>query len=328
MKSPALSIIMLVHNSALFLREAVDSILAQTFKDFELLIIDDGSTDKSREILHNFDDNRIRIFFNEENNGIVFSRNKGLIIANGKYIAMFDSDDISTSTKFEKQINFLEKNPEYGMVGCCVETINSKSEKTKKSYKLKAKPGEIPSILLFRNYFINSAVVFRKEIIQDFVYPTGYDIVEDYYLWIFISKRSKVWNLSEYLIKYRIHDSSITKKRIEALKRAEIKLFSNLFNELEIPEAQHNYNSHFLIKNDEKLCNKNEIIEVEMCINLLYYQNKKVQLYNNRIFVKTLFNRWLKALNKSKHFGIFTALRFLRSRLLWIYLSQIVRLRQ
>ena len=326
MITPFLSVVMLVYNSELFLKEAVESILKQTFSNLELIIIDDGSSDSSHKIIESFDDVRIKTFYNKTNRGIVYSRNKGLEYSKGKYIAMFDSDDVADLSKFEKQIKFLEDNLDYGMVGSWSEIINSNGDKAKKNFKLKAKPEEIPSILFFRNYFINSASVFRKEIVKDFVYPEGYDIVEDYYLWVYISKRSKVWNLQEFLLSYRIHNSAITNRK-EELRKSENKFFFYLFKELGIPQLQYDFKSHMFIKNNEKIQKKEDLKEVDKWINLLSFQNSKVKQYDPKVFVKVLCNRWLKVVWSSKHFGVYTLVMFLKSRILWLRLFQIISLR-
>ena len=326
MANPSLSIIMLVYNSELFLREAVQSILNQTYADFELIIINDGSSDKSTQILKSFDDSRIEILSNGTNQGIVFSRNKGLANARGKYIAMFDSDDIAAPLKFEKQIHFLENNLEYGIIGSWVETIDSKGKKRGEAHILTAKPEQIPSILFFRNYFINSATVFRKVLVEDSVYPKGFDIVEDYYLWVYISKKSKVWNLQEFLVEYRIHDNAVTKQD-DNLRKAEKKIFSHLFNELGIPQSQHDFEAHMLIKNNEKIQTKANLKEIDKWINLLYIQNSKVKLYKHKAFLKTLFNRWLKVIRNSKHFGLYTIIMFFKARILWLRLFHIISIK-
>jgi len=114
---PLLSIILPVYNSDLFVGQAINSLLKQTFRDFELLIIDDGSTDRTAAIISSFIDQRIKIIVNPVNRGIVFSRNRGLRSASGDFIAQFDADDVAMPDKFMKQIRFLQDNPDFGMVG-------------------------------------------------------------------------------------------------------------------------------------------------------------------------------------------------------------------
>ena len=105
---PRLSIVMPFYNTENFIKETIESLLNQTFKDFELIVVDDGSTDKSPEIISSFKDPRIKLIQNEQRKGIVYSRNKGLSEANGEFYAPFDSDDIALPHKFERQIQFLQ----------------------------------------------------------------------------------------------------------------------------------------------------------------------------------------------------------------------------
>ena len=111
------SVIMPVYNGALYLREAIDSILSQTHTNLELIIINDGSNDNSEEIILSYEDNRIRYIINEKNSGICVTLNKGLDIAKGKYIARMDCDDISCPERLQMQIEYMEQNPSIGVLG-------------------------------------------------------------------------------------------------------------------------------------------------------------------------------------------------------------------
>lgn len=110
--NPKITVFMPMFNAEKFIGEAVDSILNQTFKDFELLIIDDGSNDQSREIVEKYQDSRIRLYVNERNRGLPYTRNRGLELARGKYLAVMDADDISDPYRLAKQWNYMENHPE------------------------------------------------------------------------------------------------------------------------------------------------------------------------------------------------------------------------
>ncbi len=116
-EKPRVTVLMSVYNGEKYLREAIDSILNQTFKDFEFLIIDDGSTDSSADIIRSYTDFRIRLIQNEKNIGLTRSLNKGLKLAKGEYIARMDVDDISLPIRFEKQVSFLDKYEDVKLVG-------------------------------------------------------------------------------------------------------------------------------------------------------------------------------------------------------------------
>ncbi len=195
MSVPFLSVIMPVYNAGDFVAQAIQSILDQTYRDFELIIINDGSIDKSKAVIKSFDDNRIKYFENENNSGIVYSRNKGLKLAKGEYIGMFDADDIAYPEKFSEQILFLEDNKDFGMVGSWAKFIDEKGNQLPGSWKLKAQPEMIPAIMLFKNYFLQSAVLYRKECISKFSFRDGFEIGEDYAIWLEIISEFKTWNL-------------------------------------------------------------------------------------------------------------------------------------
>ena len=117
--APAVSVVMPVYNGEKYLRESIDSILNQTYTDYEFIIVNDGSNDKTEEIILSYNDNRIRYIKNEKNLQIVKSLNRGIELAKGRYIARMDADDISLPRRFEKQITFMENNLEIGVCGTC-----------------------------------------------------------------------------------------------------------------------------------------------------------------------------------------------------------------
>jgi len=223
-----ISIIVPVYNAEKYLKATIESLLRQTYRDFELIAIDDGSTDNSWAILQSFTDPRLRILRNNANRGIVCTRNRGLSEMKGKYYAPFDADDIAHPTKLEKQIHFLESNPDFGMVGSWVRIIDGNGRPTGKIWRLNAPAELIPSILLFRNYFAQSALLIRKEAIPKEGYP-DYSICQDYGMWIEIAKNWKTKNLEEYLIQYRIHTEGITRNE-ETLKKEQLALTRENFH--------------------------------------------------------------------------------------------------
>ena len=127
---PLVTVLMPVYNGEKFLNEAIESILCQTFQDFEFLIINDGSTDNSQQCIESFHDDRIRVINKKNNIGLVGTLNRGLENSNGTYIARFDQDDISLPNRLKNQLKFLERNEECSAVSCWMITINSKGEKT------------------------------------------------------------------------------------------------------------------------------------------------------------------------------------------------------
>lgn len=201
--------IMPAYNAEKYIGEAIESILCQTFKKFELIIINDGSTDNTDAIITGYTDPRIVYIINDHNFGLPISRNIGLQGARGEYIGWIDSDDLSLPKRIEKQIQLLDSNPTIGLCGTWVETIG---EIPNRIWKYPSSSDLIKSSLLFHNLFATSSVMMRKQCIRQL--GQGFDltfpIAADYELWERISRQWEVTNIEEVLTYYRIHESQIS----------------------------------------------------------------------------------------------------------------------
>lgn len=209
---PEISVIMSVYNGERFLANSIESVLNQTFTNFEFLIIDDCSTDKSAEIIRQYSttDNRIKYLKNKQNIGLTKSLNKALQIAQGKYIARMDADDISLPERFRKQYNFLEKNQNTFLIGGWAIKIDEKAIETD-VMKTRTSFNQLKKWLPKMNSFIHSTIMFRHEknifYREKFVYAQDYD----FYLNL-LSQNKMLCNLPEILIKYRETSDSISIK--------------------------------------------------------------------------------------------------------------------
>ncbi|MDJ0799829.1 MAG: glycosyltransferase [Calothrix sp. MO_167.B12] len=208
---PKVTVLTAVYNGESYLREAIDSILAQTFPDFEFLIINDGSTDSTQEIIQFYDDPRIRLINNEYNLGLTRSLNKGLELAKGEFIARQDADDISEPERLAKQVAFLETHPEVALVGTWYKDIDPQGNLIGEC-NLPCDCTQIRWDILFYCPFVHSAVMFRKHTIAEQIgfYDEAFSYAQDYDLWWRISRRLQVANINEYLMKLRINPSSMT----------------------------------------------------------------------------------------------------------------------
>lgn len=204
---PAISVLMPVYNAAPFLKEAVDSILNQTFNDFEFLIFNDGSTDNSKEILSSYTDPRISLIDFDKNQGYVRLLNLGLEMATGKYIARMDADDVSVDSRFEKQYNFLEQNPEYILCGSAFAIID-----TGRKIDLPTQNDEIKLKMLTITPFCHPSVLIRTEALarNKMRYDERYAPAEDIEMWVQLSDFGKFHNFEEILLLYRLHDNNIS----------------------------------------------------------------------------------------------------------------------
>jgi glycosyltransferase involved in cell wall biosynthesis len=198
---------MSVYNSERYLAEAIESILGQTFTNFEFLIINDGSTDKSRKIILSYSDSRIKLIDNEINIGLTKSLNKGLDLALGKYIARMDSDDISLPHRLQIQFEFMEKNPHIDICGSWYKLFGDRNSIT----KTPVQDREIKETLFFYNCIAHPAVIIRKNTFDKFQikYSENYLHSEDYELWCREVDRLKFANIPDVLIKHRIHENQI-----------------------------------------------------------------------------------------------------------------------
>jgi glycosyltransferase involved in cell wall biosynthesis len=207
---PKVTVLMSVYNGKKYLREAIDSILGQTFTDFEFLIIDDGSTDSSADIIRSYSDPRVRFIRNEKNMGLTRSLNKGIRLATGEYIARQDADDISLPERLEKQVRFLDQNKDVGLVGTYFFMINE-AGKTICVWNRLPEGIDLKKILLKGNPFGHGSVMFRAECIEKVgPYREEFKSVQDYDLWLRISEVYDVANIPEPLYKWRFHSKSIS----------------------------------------------------------------------------------------------------------------------
>jgi len=205
-----LTVLMPAYNAADFIREAIDSVLNQTFLDFELLIINDGSTDQTKEIIESYSDNRICLV-SQENKGIAKALNIGLQLAKGELIARFDADDICLPGRLEKQFSFMEANPDCIVTGCEAEYITENGQHLF-HFKCPAYTNEeIIKIIYHTCPFIHSSVMYRKEaILKAGGYPADAHNFEDHLLWIQIRKYGSYCNLAFPLLKVRLNPASAT----------------------------------------------------------------------------------------------------------------------
>lgn len=212
-----------VFNAGQFLGLAIDSILNQTFTDFEFIIINDGSTDDSELIIQSYADKRIRYCSNPINLGIVETLNKGIDLAQGKYLARMDADDISLPERFEKQFRFMEDNPQIAVCGSQAFLINASGIKTEHTPFPLSDKG-IKSQLLFYNTFIHPTTFFKTEVIKKYKYQADYHYAEDYYLLSQIAARYPMANHAEQLLLYRVHELNTTSTKTKEMKQAHIKV--------------------------------------------------------------------------------------------------------
>jgi len=210
--APIVSVVMPTKNSERYIKEAINSILNQTFSDFEFIIVDDQSTDHTVSIIKSYSDSRIR-FFSGSNMGISAALNQGIKCSIGKYIARMDADDISLPTRFEAQVEFLEENPQVGVCGTKVSPISDQAfYDSSWGGWIKTTPKVID--LLGPVVFCHPTVFLRRSIVDKYglYYNEDLHSAEDQELWYRAIRVTDFYNVDQKLLLYRIHKSNATKK--------------------------------------------------------------------------------------------------------------------
>jgi glycosyltransferase involved in cell wall biosynthesis len=313
--TPILSVLMPVFNSEQFVSDAIKSILKQSFKDFEFLILDDCSKDKSLEIIKDFKklDPRIKAFQNEKNLGVVESRNKLINLSKGRYIAWIDSDDIALENRFEEQIRFLENHPEIGLVGTDAIIIDENGKETGK-WLFETDPQKLKIELFFHSPFLSSSVMIRKSCLPQNFYDPRFPVSEDFDLYSKISEHSEAANIPEFLVKYRINSKGLSKSNTEKMEQLSVQVIKEHAERLGI-KLEENTIKHLRKPKTASKIAFEEIAEIENSLILL----KDMLLKNDR-FEKTAVNEviqkyWFEICRKSTHNGLKILNIFFRSAL-------------
>jgi glycosyltransferase involved in cell wall biosynthesis len=213
MNNPLVSVIMPVYNGGSILRNAIESIVNQTYKEWEFIIIDDGSTDNTEEIIKEYKDNRIR-YVKQSKCGVTLSLNKGIGISKGEFIARQDADDISLPTRLEKQINFLKENKDISLLG----TFTNLIDKNGRLIETKTFPTnneELQKEIKVSNPFIHGSIVMKKESLKEVgLYREQFFMCQSYDLWLRISEKCNIAIYPEALYNFRIWEHSYTGERM------------------------------------------------------------------------------------------------------------------
>lgn len=260
--NPLISVILPVYNGEKYLEKAVSSILSQTYKNFELIIINDGSKDSSASIIAGFKDQRIRYVDNVDNIGLIATLNKGINIAEGDFIARMDSDDISYPNRFAEQIKCFELDDTLGVVGSSADIINENSE-PRGLLKVPESHIDIKMGMLFTNQVIHPSVMLKKSVLTDFkdkVFDAKQLHVEDYALWVNLLDKTLFFNIQTPLIQYRIHGENISVVHSEQQSKTSLLLKNKISTSFGIHP---NMQSLLKIQSDPKLKNtdREEVIE-------------------------------------------------------------------
>ena len=208
MSKPHISVLMPVYNAAACVHAAIDSILSQSYADFEFIIINDGSTDDSRQIIQSFKDKRIRLIDNPHNLDLVETLNRGLELAQGEYIARMDADDIAYPKRLKTQLDFMHARSKLGICGSFCRTFG---ERAGKLWRYPTQPDWVKAYLLFGSGLAHPSVMMRRSLLEQHgLKYEQFPGAEDYALWVRASYCFELDNVPEVLLKYRAYQASYT----------------------------------------------------------------------------------------------------------------------
>jgi len=275
-----------VHNVEKYVGTAIESILCQTFEDFQLLIIDDASTDHTVDIISQYKDNRIRCIKNKINIGIASSLNKGLTMTNSPYVARMDGDDISESTRFEKQLAYMKANPNLSILGSHMKLIDENGN------VLKVQPKEIGytniklGLFFGRTSLAHPSLLIRKSQLDKYHlrYDSAFAYAEDYDLYCRACHYLELDNYPEYFIQYRIHSDSVSQKFHERqILDAKMALYLHL-QRLKFPINRQNFHTHSLLSFHPSIWTDDMLYDVIQWIKYLITWNKETQMFPHVLF--------------------------------------------
>jgi glycosyltransferase involved in cell wall biosynthesis len=227
--SPKISVLMAVYNGAEYLREAIDSVLAQTYRDFEFVIVDDGSSDATPDLLATYKDARLRVQRLPENRGLIVALNAGLALCRGEYIARMDGDDFSHPERFARQVAFLDANPNVGLIGTAIWIIDAAGRKLDYAPQ-PIGDGAIRFVAMTRNPFHHPSVMWRTAHFagRGLVFDKRYEAVEDFDLWTRALPNMRAANLREPLLSYRVHGANVSVRRAQEQRARSLELCARL----------------------------------------------------------------------------------------------------
>lgn len=280
---PQITVLLPVYNCELYVQTAVQSILNQTYTDFEFLIIDDASTDATVALIKKLEDSRIQLIEKPINSGYTNSLNYGLQMAKGKYIARMDGDDISFPERFSKQIAYLETHPDVVVCGTTYKIIGND--------KLIALPENHEAIklgLLWGNCISHPSVMIRKKILDEYSiqYDTSKEPAEDYDMWVRLLSVGKLHNLQEVLLEYRLYGNQVSRKRAEDQKKndvlAKFKMLQYLnieWDSLEYEFLERNFRKTELINFKDLKIFKQIQNKLAVANNSDFFESKRFEMY-------------------------------------------------
>lgn len=310
----SVSVVIPVYNSERFLQDSINSVLDQTFSDFEIVVVDDGSTDGSADIVHRYSDARIRMVSHARNRGQAEARNTGIRSSRGIYVALLDSDDIAEPTRLAEQVEAMERDRELAYLGTWALIFNSETPTVTKLWKTEITDNALRILLMFRNRFNASSVMFRRNAVSSELFE-NIPMAEDYRFTVAMSKLGKIGNLSKPLVRYRRHATSLTVSKqslmtecVEKILLQQLEDFGMRPSERELKIHQHV--GRLLLQGSASL-----LSECENWLCKLSNHNDVAQRFDSHVFREIVSKEWFELCKHGSPAGLTAWRRYWHSNL-------------
>lgn len=294
-QNPKVTVFIPVHNRDRYIGDAIQSILGQHFQDFDILLIDDGSTDRSVEVMRSFHDPRLTIVCNESNLGIPRTRNRGLELARGEYIALLDSDDRASPDRLQKQVAYLDAHPDCVQVGSWCRMMDEQGAPLKRIKRQPAHQDEIKAELLFRCCMSNRTIMGRTEILRKFGYRNDFPRCQDYDLHVRLSSQFRMANIPECLVLGRIHPQQITALTTDLGNEKKREIVSTQLHHVGVSFSPEDLDPHLMLSRMRKMHFTPDAAYMrwaEEWLLRLLLANQSARYYDPYVFSKILLNKW------------------------------------
>ncbi|EQB8583133.1 glycosyltransferase family 2 protein [Escherichia coli] len=287
---PLVSVLIPVYNAEKYIERSLNSIINQTYKNLEIIIINDGSTDRTLDIIRTFTEKRITVVNNEKNLKLIKTLNLGLNLCNGKYIARMDSDDISDPERISKQVEYLEYNEKCVACGSQVRYFSEDGKTKRFQFIAPENSNDILSRMYISSPMCHPSVMFRRDVIlnNNLEFNKNYPDAEDYHFWYLLSKYGELHNLQEQLLNYRLSKTQITQTYNKIQRDSSEKIRDLIFKD----DCGFDANSENISSKEMKKLLQIASIKPGILVYFLKMRRKVDYLYL-RIFMRSMFRNGL-----------------------------------
>lgn len=325
MKQPLISVIMSTYNEEKYIVTSLKSLLNQTFQEFEIIIVDDASTDNTRQLIQRLQDERIHLICNEENQGLTKNLNKALKHVTGKYIARMDGDDIAFPTRFEKQVQYMEKHPETMLVSCYTKSFGD-------SDLVFALPDDSEVLkvrMLVRPVYAHPGFMMRRELIEaGYQYNEEYRTAQDYEFASRVAEKYKIGLVPEVLLLYRVHKKQISAKAGNQQFDNADKIRKHQLERLGVQLSETEWKNYQDLVKESKVDCLESFDKVYEIIQKMLRSNEKTRIYDPKIMEKTLkrmLYTWVIRNKNMKHLLAFPKVCRYQVKDMLLFVGEVVR---